>query len=270
VNIWINAPYGTAPYAFTMTAAGATVWSESSSNTHVALPWVTTSTPDGPQTLTVTVRDAAGKTGSSSVSVIVQNGTSSPPPGSALTASFSSPADGATVTGTVTVGMAASGGTAPYTYTLQIDGTQVFTTTTSALTASTSWNTTTYSNASHTLRLTVRDAAGTSATASRSVTVSNGSTGSPLSMALTSPTPGETVSGMEWANIWVNTAGTPPYSYTLSVGSTVLWQESSSNTHVTLPWDTTQLANGTQTFTTTVRDAAGRTGSASVSVVVQN
>lgn len=73
VNIWIQAPYGTAPYSFTLSSAGATVWNESSSSTHVTLPWVTTQTPNGPQTLTVTIRDAAGATGSASVNVTVNN-----------------------------------------------------------------------------------------------------------------------------------------------------------------------------------------------------
>jgi Domain of unknown function (DUF1929)/Glyoxal oxidase N-terminus/PKD domain/Bacterial Ig domain len=270
-NIWVGPPAGTAPYAYTLTAAGATVWQETSSNTHVSLPWVTSNTPDGPQTLTVSVRDAAGKTGSASVNVTVQNGSSPPPPGP-LTAAITSPAQGATVSGTVSVGLAASAGTPPYTYSLQIDGTPVFTTTTSAGTASYAWNTTTYSNASHTLVLTVTDAANGSATANRAVTVANsGGGGGTLTIALTAPRPGEIVSGVEWANIWIQAPyGTPPYSFTLSAGGVTLWQESSSSTHVTLPWETTRLANGPQTFTTTVRDAAGATGSASVNVTVQN
>jgi len=275
-NVWVGTPSGTPPYDYTLTAAGATVWTATSSSTHVTLPWETFRTPDGPQTLTATVRDAAGRTGSFSVDVIVSNGTgSTTPPPATLTASFTSPGDGTTVSGTITIGMAAGGGTPPYVYTLQIDGTQVFTTTTSATSTSTSWNTTTASNASHTLRLTVRDGAGATATASRTVIVSNstgggGGGGTPLTVDLTSPRPGEVVSGVEWANIWVSGGGTPPFDYTLSVGGTILWEAQSSATHVTLPWETTRVPNGPQTFTATVRDSTGRTGSSSVSVVVQN
>src|SRR5438552_7994422 len=123
--------------------------------------------PHDSQTLTATVRDAAANTGSAANTITVQNG---PQP---LTASFTNPAAGATVSGTVTIGMAASGGTPAYTYKLTIDGTQVFTTTTSAGTASFSWNTTGATNGAHTLGLTVTDTAGGSSTATRSVTVSN-------------------------------------------------------------------------------------------------
>ncbi|OLE39749.1 MAG: hypothetical protein AUG00_00885 [Candidatus Rokubacteria bacterium 13_1_20CM_2_70_7] len=120
----------------------------------------------------------------------------------------------------------------------------------------------------HTLSLTVTDSAG--ATATRTVTVANGGGAGTLTIALTSPRPGEAVSGIDWSNIWVDSPGTPPFTYTLSVGATTLWTESSSSTHVALPWDTTRVANGPQTLKATVRDAAGRTGSATVDVVVQN
>jgi hypothetical protein len=56
-----------------MTVGTTTVWSESVSGNPVALPWVTTNTPNGTRTLTVTVRDSANATGTSSVTVTVQN-----------------------------------------------------------------------------------------------------------------------------------------------------------------------------------------------------
>src|SRR5438105_4580495 len=86
----------------------------------VTLPWDSTKVSNGPQTLKATVRDPSGAVGSTTISVNVQGNGPAP-----LTASFSSPAAGATVSGTVSVGMVASGGTAPYTYALTIDGAQV-------------------------------------------------------------------------------------------------------------------------------------------------
>jgi hypothetical protein len=266
-NVWMQQPFGTAPYTYTLTAAGAQVWSENSSNTHVTLPWVTTQTPDGPQTLTVAVRDAAGRTGATNVSVVVQNGGG----GATLTAAISSPAEGATVSGSVTVTMAASGGTAPYTYTLRLDGGQVFTQSTSATSTTWTWNTAGASNGAHALGLTVADSASRTATATRNVTVSNGGSTGTLTLAVTSPTAGQTVSGTVWVNIWLQQPfGTAPYTYTLTAAGEEVWSQASSNTHVTLPWVTTETPDGPQTLTVSVRDAANRTGSTGVPVTVQN
>ena len=67
VNIWLEgAAAGTR--TFTMSVGGTTVWTENSTDNHVALPWVTTSTPNGSRTLVVTVRDPANATGTASVS----------------------------------------------------------------------------------------------------------------------------------------------------------------------------------------------------------
>ena len=265
-NIWINSR-GTAPYAFTLSAAGATVWSESQSATHVTLPWVTSNTPDGPQTLTVTVRDAAGATGTASVNVIVQNGGGSPPP--PLTAAFTAPASGATVTSPVTITMTASGGAPSYTYALTANGSQIFSQTTTATSTSFTWSPT--ANGTYNLGLTVTDAGARTATATRTVTVNNGGgAGGTVSLAVTSPSAGQTVSGTTWVSIWITSASTPPFTFTLSAAGATAWSESQSATHVTLPWVTTDTPNGPQTLTVTVRDSAGAPGVATVPVTVQN
>jgi galactose oxidase-like protein/glyoxal oxidase-like protein/PKD domain-containing protein/Big-like domain-containing protein len=266
-NVWVEAPHGTAPYAYTLTVAGAIVASQSSSATHATLAWDTTRSPGGAQTLTAAVRDAAGRTGSASVNVTVQGGGGEPAP---LTAAFTSPTEGATVGGTVVVGLAASGGSPAYRYTLELDAVQVFTTTTAGTAASYSWDTTAAAPGAHTLRLTVTDSTDASATAVRGVSVNNSGGGGTLTIALSTPRPGEAVTGWNWANIWVNSPGTPPFTYTISVGATTLWTESSSSTHVTLPWDTTRVPNGPATLTVSVQDAAGRSGTATVDILVQN
>ena len=156
--------------------------------------------------------------------VTVQNGSTSTP----LAASFTSPAAASTVTGTVTVGLAASGGTAPYTYRLTVDGTQVFSTTTSAGTTSFAWNSTTVANGSHTLGLSVTDATSASTSATRTVTVSNTS-GSTLRIALTTPAAGATVSGTVWVNIWVDGAAAGSKTYTMTVGGTTVWSQASTD-----------------------------------------
>jgi hypothetical protein len=263
VNVWVEgAVTGTKTY--TMSVGTVTLWTENSTATHVTLPWTTTSTPNGQQTLVVNVRDAGGNTGSGSVVVTVQNGTSP-----ALGAAFTSPAAGATVGGTVSVGLAASGGSSPYTYRLAIDGTEVFSSTTGAAATSYAWNTTTVANGSHTLSLTVTDAGGASATATRTVTVSN-TAGGTLQVFLTSPGAGSTVSGTVWVNVWVQGAAAGGKMYTMTVGGTTVWSENSTDNHVTLPWATTNTPNGTRTLVVTVSDAVNATGTAGVTVTVQN
>jgi hypothetical protein len=220
--------------------------------------------PNGSQALVASVRDATGNTGSTSNTVTVQNG---PQP---LTASVTSPAAGATVSGTsVSVGMAASGGSPAYTYRLSVDGAQLFTTTTSATTATYSWNTTTAGDGSHTLGLTVTGSNGASGTATRTVTVANGSSGT-FQVFITDPTPGEIVSGTTWVTIWTQGAAAGAKTYTMTVGSTTVWTQSTSDTPATLPWVTTSTPNGPQTLVVTVRDAANATGTSSVAVTVQN
>jgi hypothetical protein len=264
VNIWVTRVVAGSK-TYTMTVGGTTVWSQTSTATHVTLPWITTGTPNGPQTLVASVRDAAGNTGSASVSVTVQNG--SPP----LAAAFTSPAAGASVAGMVTVGLAGSGGTAPYTYRLTIDGAQIFSSTTSAISTSSTWNTTTALDGSHTLGLTVTDSAGGSASATRTVTVANANTnGTDLRVSLTSPLPGSTVRGTAWVNIWVDGAAAGSKTYTLKVGDTTVWNQISAANHVTLPWVTTSTPNGTRTLVVTVHDTASATGTASVTVTVTN
>src|SRR5437867_3616128 len=165
VTIWVSGAAG--PFSYQLSVGPTIVWTESSANTNVSLPWDTTRTPDGTQTLLVTVRNSI-KSGSASVTVNVRNG-NQPPPG--LTAAFTSPASGATVSGAVNVGMSASGGTPNYTFVLKIDGAIVLNQSGPGMAAAFSWTTTTGSpNGPHTLTLTVNDGAGASATATRTVT----------------------------------------------------------------------------------------------------
>jgi hypothetical protein len=186
-----------------------------------------------------------------------------------LQALFTSPAQGASVSGTVSVGMSATGtsGT-PISFTLTVDGGQVFTTSGTATTASLDWNTAGYAAGAHTLGLTVRDGAGRTATATRNVTV----TGGTLRVAITQPgADGATVSGTTWFVLWVEGAAAGTKTYTLSVGGVnVATTNDASSGPISMGWDTRQVVDGTTTVIATARDAAGNTGSAPRIVTVSN
>ena len=94
----------------------------------------------------------------------------------------------------------------------------------------------------------------------------------PLSVAMTAPHNGDTVSGTNWVVLWVNGGGTVSKTYSLSVDGKAVGtpQTTTSNGPVTLPWPTTSFPNGTHTLTGSVSTANGSTGSVSISVLVSN
>ncbi|HEY3100665.1 MAG TPA: Ig-like domain-containing protein [Methylomirabilota bacterium] len=188
-----------------------------------------------------------------------------PPPPPPLTAEITAPAAGARVNGTAAVVMAAGGGATPYTYTLDLDGVTLV----SSGDATYMWNTTTAADTSHTLTLTVRDAAGASATAARSVNVANSPSG-PWPY-VTQPTNGATVSGTTSVVVWLKGLYDGANVYTVRVnGQVVATQTTSSKGPVSLPWDTTGTANGPQTISVEARDVVDDIGTTSVSVTVAN
>jgi hypothetical protein len=135
--------------------------------------WNTTTVSNGNHTLTAVARDAAGnQTTSAAVTVTVSNAAADTTPPSV---SISAPAQGATVSGSVTVSATASDNVGVAGVQFQLDGVSLSAEDTVAP-YSISWDTATASNATHTLTAVARDAAGNRATsASVSVTVLNNS-----------------------------------------------------------------------------------------------
>jgi hypothetical protein len=255
VSVALRAGGGTG-YSYTLAVDGGAARTVAATSS-----WNTTTAINGSHTLRATVRDAAGRTVSATRTVKVSNVAMTP-----LAVWFTAPAAGATVSGTVSVAVTASGGIG-YSYTLAVDSTQV------ATASSFAWNTTTVANGSHTLRATVRDAAGRTASVMRTVTVSNTAAAPPptgsLQVAVTQPTGGATVSGTHWAVVWVSGA-TGTRTYTLTAAGKTVGSATGSGDPTSIPWDTRAVADGSQTLTVTVRDGAGNTGTASVSVTVLN
>jgi hypothetical protein len=189
----------------------------------------------------------------------------------AMSVSITTPAAGTTVSGTTTVSAQVTNPTgSSNTFTVAVDGRTVATQTVVGSSASFAWNTTTVGNGTHTLTVTVRDQAGRVATASRPVSVSNATT-SPLKLFITQPKSGATVSGTNWVVLWLEGTTSTSNTYTLTVdGLQVAHVTTSSRGPVSIPWNTKLVSNGTRTLTATARDRDGKTGTASIAIVVRN
>jgi hypothetical protein len=184
--------------------------------------------------------------------------------------SISTPASGATVSGTVSVTASASATAGVSSVQFQLDGANVGAAdTTSPYTYS--WDTTKSTNGSHSLAAVVTDQANSKVTSSSvTVTVKNGAVDTtPPTVSITSPVSGSTVSGTIAVtanasdNVGVasvqfqvdgNITGAPdtsaPYSYS---------------------WNTAVYTNGTHTVTAVAKDAAGNSAtSAAVTVTISN
>src|SRR5438093_274494 len=147
--------------------------------------------------------------------------------------------------------------------------------------ASASWDSRTVGDGAHTLRVAVTDGFGSQlAFGEVTVTVANGGGGTTtpppttgtLRVAVTSPHDGDVVSGTSWVVIWVNggTAGASD-TYTLQLdGQTVATASTTSSGPVSMAWNTKAFLNGTHTLSATVRDNAGKTGSAKLGVLIRN
>jgi hypothetical protein len=192
-----------------------------------------------------------------------------PPPGSTLGLSFTNPPSGATVSGTATVTLSATGGTG-YSFTATVDGTQVY----AGTNPSFSWNTTTVANGSRTLAATVTDSQSRTATASRTATVSNTSSPPPpppggFTVSFSYPAAGATVSGAQTVGLSTTAAWGQAKTFALAVDGAPLTSTSSTGTTFWYTWDTTTAGNGSRTLTATVT-MNGQTATATLPVAVSN
>src|SRR5207253_2780627 len=219
-----------------------------------ALSWNTTTATNAAHTLTAVARDAAGNTATSAaVSVTVDN---APP-----TVSLTAPTAGRSIKGTITVSASASDNVGVVGVQFKLDGANLGAEVTTAPYA-VSWNTTTATNAAHTLTAVARDAAGNTATsAAVSVTVDN----APPTVSLTAPTAGASVAGP----ITVSASATDNVGV---VGVQFKLDGANLGAEVTVApysvsWNTTTATAGAHTLTAVARDAAGNaTTSPAVSV----
>jgi hypothetical protein len=235
-----------------------------------SVSWNTTGAANGSHTLTAVARDAVGnQTTSATVTVTVSNGP--PPDNTPPSVSLASPANGATLQGTVTVTASASDNVGVVGVQFFGDGVSLGAEDTTAP-YSITVDTTASSNGSHILTAVARDAAGNRTTsAAVTVTVSNGPPPdtTPPSVSVTSPANGATVSATVAVSAGASdNVGVAGVQFKLD-GANLGSEDTSAPYSVS--WDTTGAASGSHTLTVVARDAAGNVASSTaVTVTVSN
>jgi hypothetical protein len=153
----------------------------------------------------------------------------------------------------------------PSTFTLDVDGTRLWTQTAAGAIASYAWDTVTAANGARALTLTITDAAGRTAAATLSLTVSNLPT---LAAAFTAPALGSTVSGI--ATVGMASSGAVGSStFALAVDGALVSSQTAGAT-ASYAWNTLTVPSGLRVLTLTVTDAAGRTAATTRTVTVSN
>jgi len=187
-----------------------------------------------------------------------------------LTVAIASPANGGTVSGTITSSGTASASGSVSSVQVAVDNGSF-----SNASGTNNWsfplNTASLSNATHTIKAKATDSSGNTAISNPvSITVNNGgSTSTPLAVAIASPASGATVSGI------ITSSGTASASGSVSSVQVAVDNGSFSNASGTNNWsfslNTASLSNATHTLTAKATDSSGNTATSNpVSITVNN
>jgi thermitase len=237
----------------------------SSATASATFSWNTTTAAKGSHTLAAKSYDAAGNTGSSAnVSVSVNNPVpdTTPP-----VANVTSPADGSTLAGIISVGVSGSDNIAVTKVEWYLDG-QVKGSSPSS-SASFTWNTTTVPGGLHTIGSKAYDAAGNAGTSAPVLVTVNNPVLDTLAPAVnvSAPSDGAILSGT--VNLTISASD--------NVGVTkVEWfldesvEGSASGAVGSFNWNTSTASNGLHELIAFAFDAAGNYGSSTVTVTVNN
>lgn len=177
--------------------------------------------------------------------------------------SISSPASGATISGTVSVQGTAADSLSITNVQFYVDNQLV--TSGSASSFSFSMNTVNYANGSHTVKVSATDSAGNVGSASASVNVSNTipSTTTPPVVTITKPVPGTTISGN--LTIAVSATDSLPISQ-VSIYTDGTLRCTDTTAPYTCSWNTKKVAPGSHTIKATAWDSAGNSASSTITV----
>ena len=243
---------------------GVNLGSELTSSPYTKSLDTTTLSPGGHSLLAVARNSLGITTTSSAVGIVVAAATTPP------TVMLSSPANGASVSGNVSVTANASGSAGIAGVQFKLDGASLGSEVT-AVPYQVSWNSAGTSNGSHTLSAVVRDT--NNATASSAgvvVSVNNvASDNTPPVVSVTLPGGGATVSG----NITVSATATDNVGVAgvqFKLDGANLGNEITAGPY-SMAFNTASIADGPHTFSAAARDAAGNSAnSVPVSVTVRN
>jgi hypothetical protein len=185
----------------------------------------------------------------------VKSGTDATPPSVTIT----SPSNGSTVSGTVSIQVSATDNVGVASVSLTVDGATIGTLTTAPYTFS--W---TASSGTHTIVAIAKDAAGNSA--SNSISVSQNVVSSDVTaptVSITSPASGSSVSGT--VSVTVSASDNVGVkSVTLSVDGTVV--STLTSAPYNFSWNSTNVADGNHSLSAKATDAAGNTNTSTITV----
>lgn len=243
--------------------------------------WDSTSVADGQYTLSVTAKDNASPIKNSTTAqriFIVKNQVPPPTDSEKPTVRMNAPLADAQVVGTVTLQATADDTVGVAGVTFKIDGFALSNEITSdGPTYSTSWDTTAYSNGTHSIAAVARDAANNSETNTINVTINNpvqedapqNSDTTPPTISITKPADGEIVSGTSIPLFASAADDIGVIGVIFEIDQIPLGNEVSTQPY-SKTWDSTSVANGQHVFTVVAHDLANNTAMADVSFTVNN
>ena len=232
---------------------------------------------NGTHSLRVQAHDSSGAYRSHTVSVNVQNGTTTPPPstGTGPSVSWTAPASGGTMTGNIqqSTSQCQVSGTGIARVVFFMDATQL--NTESGAPYLCNVDTTKFSNGTHTLKAVAYNSSGGSTTITRAVSIQNGTSGGGTpsgapTISFTAPAVGGTLSG--------NVQGPPNCVVTGSNIARVMfylndtWTNTDGNLDNGLGcWiDTTKYQDGSYTVKAVAYNSAGQTATATRAIQIKN
>ena len=218
----------------------------------------TLSYADGQHNLRAVAGDQYGRAGEIQITITVNNtgGAAAVP-----VVSISAPSNGATLSGTITITASVTSSKTVSSVSVRLDGAVIFTKTSSPY--SWSLNTGSYADGAHVLNVTATDSAGKIGYQQMTVYFSNAAP----AVSISSITPGQTLFG----KVWVNATATASSSIA-SIEVLVDGAQVYSSTSSPIAWllDTDKFIDGKHFINVTAKDANGKIGLDSRSILVDN